>query len=99
MDNIQRSLKLGVNVGCRFSLEFRTDVFMFLFQGKGGDPPSGRGKLYNLDAFEELYFPKKWYKVYDKLGNSCTIDFPIRLESKLKWSPAMYDKLEDILQY
>ncbi len=33
--------------------------------------------------------------MYDKLGNGCTIDLPIRLESKLKWSPAMYDKLED----
>ena len=29
--------------------------------------------------------------MYDKLGDGCCIDFPIRLESKLKWSTIVYN--------
>ena len=28
----------------------------------------------------------EWYIAYDRLGDGCKIDFPIRLESRLKWS-------------
>ena len=42
-----------------------------------------------------MFFPVNWFIVYDKLGNGCKVDFPVRLESKLKWSPALYDKLSN----
>ena len=42
-----------------------------------------------------LYFSIKWFIVYDKLGNGCKVDFPVRLDSKLKWSPTVYDKLSN----
>ena len=34
-----------------------------------------------------MFFPVNWIIVYDKLGNGCKVDFPVRLQSKLKWSP------------
>lgn len=86
---------MGGLAGSSFSIEFRTDVFNFLFGGKGSDPQSGRGKIYNIDDFDPLYFRNDWHTVYDKLADGCTVDFPIRLESKLKWSPTMYDKVDD----
>lgn len=90
---IQGSLRRGINLNCKFNVEFRVDVFSYLFSGKGSLPPSGQGKLYNLDDFNPTFFPGNWFIVYDKLGNGCKVDFPVRLESKLKWSPTVYDKL------
>jgi len=62
------------------------DVFQFLFSDKGTTPPTGRGKFYELEEFSSAYFPAGWHIVYDRLGDGCRVDFPIRLESKLKWS-------------
>ena len=31
------------------------------------------------------------YIVYDKLGDGCRIDFPVRLESRIKWSGVIYN--------
>lgn len=90
---IQGSLRRGINLNCKFNVEFRIDVFSYLFSSKGSLPPSGQGKLYNLDDFNPTFFPGNWFIVYDKLGNGCKVDFPVRLESKLKWSPTVYEKL------
>lgn len=95
VSSIQHSLKLGVNTNCKFSLEFRTDVFNFIFSGKGTTPPTGRGTFYELEDFGSTYFPAGWHVVYDRLGDGCGIDFPVRLESKLKWSTTLYSKQED----
>ena len=29
-----------------------------------------------------MFFPVNWFIVYDKLGNGCKVDFPVRLQSK-----------------
>ena len=42
---VHRSLKLGVNTNCSFSIGFRIDVFDFLFKGKGSVPPSRQGNF------------------------------------------------------
>jgi len=73
---IQCSLRQGINLNCKFNVEFRLDVFSYLFNGKGSLPPSGQGKLYNVDDFNPTYFPFNWFIVYDKLGNGCKVDFP-----------------------
>ena len=87
---MQGSLKLGVNLNCTFSVEFRVDVFNFLFKGKGRTPPAGHGLFYDLSSFSTTYFPVDWHVIYNKLGDGCRIDFPVRLESKLKWSSEVY---------
>ena len=84
---IQGSLRRGTNLNCKFNVEFRIDVFSYLFSGRGSLPPSGQRKLYNLDDFNPMFFPSNWFIVYDKLRNGCTVNFPVCIESKLKWSP------------
>ena len=74
---VQRSLKLGVNCSNRIEVEFRIGVFKYLFNSKGVNPPTGRGRFYNLEDFDTTYFIDNWYIVYDKLGDGCCVDFPI----------------------
>ena len=33
--------------------------------------------------------------MYDQLGDGCQVDFPIRMHSKLIWSPIVYTQGED----
>jgi len=47
-----------------------------------------------LDEGNPMFFPVNWFIVYDKLGNGSTVDFPVRLESRLKWTPTVYDTLK-----
>ena len=79
ISEVHRSLKLDVNVHCKFSVPFRIDVFNLLFNCKSALPPTGRGKFYELGDFPSTYFPLDWFVVYDKLGNGCKIDFPVRV--------------------
>ena len=37
--------------------------------------------------------PKDWHTRWDSLGDGCSIDFPLKLIWKLKWSPVHYRKL------
>jgi len=53
------------------------------------------GKFYELEEFSSAYFPVGWHIVHDRLGDGCRVDFPIRLESKLKWSSTVYSKQDD----
>ena len=47
-----------------------TDVFMFLFGGKGLPAPEGMGKLYSKKDFS---IKPDWFVCYDKLGNGCRV--------------------------
>ena len=89
---LQCSLKSGVNLNCTFTIEFRTDVYRFLFGDKGHCAHNKEGRLYSLDDFCKEYFCGEWYRCYDSLGDGCEVDFPIRLCSELRWSTAVYDK-------
>ena len=61
-----------------------------MFHGKGRTPPQGRGLFYNLEDFDKTYFMDEWYIAYDRLGDGCKIDFPVRLESRIKWSTQVF---------
>ena len=39
---IQGSLRRGINLNCKFNVEFRIDVFSYLFSGRCSLPPSGQ---------------------------------------------------------
>ena len=92
---ISASLKCGVNRSFKFTVPFRTDVYIFLFGQKGKEHSYGLGRWYENEDFNTEYFPCNWYKCHDKLGDGCTIDFPICLHSKLKWSPTTFIKQVD----
>ena len=63
---VERSLKLGVIRNSKFTLLFRTDVFRFLFNGKGRDVRRGHGRNYDKEDFNEPYFPCNWNRCYDR---------------------------------
>ena len=90
MDVVNKSLKKGVNKACHLTVDFRTDVFAFLFGNKGSPYEHGKGRLYTLDDFDRTYFPRDWQTVHDRLGDGCTVDFPIRMYSWVKWSSTVY---------
>ena len=77
------SLKSGAICKCQFTVEFRMDVFRYLFRDRGTKPTRGLGKLYQKVDFSEQFFSSEWDKVYDRLGDGCQVDFPIRIHSKL----------------
>ena len=52
---INMSLKMGLNRGCRVTVNFPTDVFRFLFKDKGSDYPHGAGHLYTFDHFDKTF--------------------------------------------
>ena len=86
---------MGVNKGCRLTVNFRADVFRFLFKDKGSDYPHGTELIYTLDDFDTAYFPTDWYRVHDRLGDGCKVEFPVRMQIKVKWSPTVYIKNEE----
>ena len=86
MNEVNKSLKMGVNRGCKFTLNFRTDVFRYLFNGKGISSSHGAGSLYSIEHFETVYFPGGWHRIFDKLGDGCKISFPLRMMSRVRWS-------------
>ena len=71
------------------------DVFRYLFRDRGTKPTRGVGKLYQKVDFSEQFFSSEWDNVYDRLGDGCQVDFPIRMHSKLRWSPIVYTQGED----
>ena len=36
-------------------------------------PPTGRGNVFDLADFSNVYFPHDWYVVYDKLLNITSV--------------------------
>ena len=87
---ISRSLKMGVNRGCHISVNFRTDVFNFLFKYKGSEYSHGPGRIFEREDLDMNFFSTDWYRVHDKLGDGCEVQFPIRLQSRLKWAQTVF---------
>ena len=50
-----------------------------------------QGLFYDLEDFNMTYFGGDWHVVFDKLGDGCRVNFPLKLESKLKWSSLVYN--------
>ena len=60
----------GVKRICSFSFVFRSDVFIFLFGGKGRTCPHRLGKHFDFQDFSVEYFPPDWFIGSDRLGDS-----------------------------
>ena len=81
---------MGVNRGCHISVNFRTDVFNFLFKDKGSEYSHGPGRIFEREDLDMNFFSTDWYRVHDKLGDGCEVQFPIRLQSRLKWAQTVF---------
>ena len=62
-----------------------TDVFKFLFDGKGVDAYRGY-KEYTLEDFDPKVFFQEWYVHKDQKGVGCAVDFPFRMKSSISWA-------------
>ena len=60
LSGLNASLKSGATRKCKVSIEFRIDVFRYLFRNSGTKPCFGLGKLYHKDDFFEKFFPSHW---------------------------------------
>ena len=86
-------MELIVPLSLQYHLEQTFTCFRLV--GKERNPlRHGLGRWYENEDFNTEYFPS-WSKCHDKLGDGCTIDFPIRLHSKLKWSTRTFIKQDD----
>ena len=87
---VQDSLRVGTIRNCTFSIPFRTDVFNFLFNGKGSAVSGKRYKSYLEVDFNTQLFPTDWFVSYDKFGYCCKIIFPVFIHSYVKYAPKRY---------
>ena len=74
------TLKKGVNQSCKITVEFRTDVFTYPFKALE------RTSLHHPIL---AHFPQDWFKMHDRFGDGCEMNFPIRMCSSIKWSPTV----------
>ena len=71
MKGIQFGLRRGINLNCKFNVEFRLDVLVTSLVGKVVSLHLEK-ENYNSDDFNPTFFPVNWFIVYEKLGNGCT---------------------------
>ena len=94
VSSVNSSLRAGTVRSYKFCVEFRLDVFKFLFSNKGTLPESGAGRLYEECDFSPEFFNDNWFVTFNKLGNGCSVDSPIRSVDfpKLTYGPKCYTK-------
>ena len=92
--NVARSLSAGTIRKNRLTLDMPTDVFKFLFAGKGIGVERGY-KEYNPVDFDSKYFPDEWYVHYDQNHDGCAIEFPMKMKSCIIWTRS-YKQKENI---
>ena len=94
--SINHSLSLGTIRMFKFSVDFRFDVFKFLFSSKGKTHEKGKGlRVYKKEDFDSKFFLSGWDVVYDRLGNACCVDYPITMNPILKYGPKCFSKTSD----
>ena len=81
---IRRSLSVGVNRNCVFSVPVRRDVFMFLFGDCGSVVSRKPGKMYNRPDFNDNYFRSSDFVYYNKHNEGVCVVFPIYMYSYVK---------------
>lgn len=75
------------------SLEFRHDVFKFLFKGKGRQAEERNWTLFEENEFARCKLPSNWGCLYDKHGDGTRIRFPVKMRKFLALSPKAYHRV------
>lgn len=68
------------------------DFFLII---RGKSPSKGRGLLYDKADFAPEFFPENWDVVFDRLGDGCQVDFPIKIITVLKYGKKCFKKNND----
>lgn len=66
-------------------IEFRQDVFAFLFGGKG--TKRGIWTVLAEKDFPKEFFPVHWDKMLDLHGQGTKIHYPVKVRHFISWSP------------
>ncbi len=82
----------GLIRGCKFTVDLRRDVFMFLFNGKGSR--FKKGFMYDRSDFVNDFFPNDFFVYYNKFGECCTVDFPVYMFSYVKFFSVCHDMVD-----
>lgn len=70
------------------TLEFRHDVFKFLFHDKGEKRKGLRDWIiYSEEDFSKCKLPKSWHCIYGKHGDGVKMMFPVKMRIFLGMSP------------
>lgn len=76
-------------------MEFRHDVFKYLFHNKGRKSPEKYWTLYEEGDFSKCQLPNLWNCVFDKHGDGHRMRFPVKMRTLLGRSPKSHEKLGD----
>lgn len=87
---IKGSLRKGITRCNKLAVEFRHDVFKYLFGGKGKRIAGKRGMEYSEDDFCNEHFPTDWHKCYNRSKECCYVAFPVTMYVYVKFSPITY---------
>ena len=68
-------------------VNFRHDVFRYLFKNKGVKSEDGRHLLLEKDDFDRCHLPQQWDQILDRLGNGTRVEFLVKAKLFLSRSP------------
>ena len=77
----------------RLIVEFRHDVFKYLFFGKGKACSDKNWKMYEEIEFSKCGFPANWNIIVDQHGDGIKLSFPVKMRTFLAISPKTYHKV------
>ena len=83
--------------GRPISLEFRHDVFKYLFNGKGRLAKDKNWQLYEENDFSMCKLPSNWNCLFDKHGDGVKIMFPVKMRTFLSPSPKTYQMVAEAI--
>lgn len=76
----------------KVTIEFRHDVFVFLFGGKGKPAEQRNWTLFEEQDFVKCKLPPNWSSIHDLHGNGVKLRFPIKMRAFLGRTPKNYHK-------
>lgn len=79
----------------RITMEFRHDVFKYLFHSKGRKSPEKNWTLFEEGDFSKWQLPNQWNCVFDKHGDGYRMRFPVKMRTLLGLFPKSHVKLGD----
>ena len=77
----------------RLTLEFRHDVFKYLFRDRGRKSQDKNWTLYAEGDFIKCQLPSKWCCLFDKHGDGTRVKFPVKIMTLLSLSPKSHEKV------
>ena len=79
----------------RITMEFRHDVFKYLFRGKGKKSKEKNWILFDEKDLCRCNLPKNWDCSYNQHGDGVKLKFPLKMRTSLGLSPKCYQRVKD----